>query len=72
MVICSYCNNNALLAKGSQIYFKPNYFKDNKYYWICRACEAWVGCHKNSGRPMGTPAKCNLRELRKKAHLKFD
>lgn len=72
VVICPYCNNNALLAKGSQIYLKSDYFKDNKYYWICHVCEAWTGCHKNSGRPLGTPAKSNLRELRKKVHLKFD
>lgn len=72
VVICPYCNNKALLAKGSQIHLGSNHFEENKYYWICYTCEAWVGCHKNSGRPMGTPAKSGLRELRKKAHLKFD
>ncbi|WP_404317482.1 zinc-finger-containing protein [Klebsiella oxytoca] len=72
VVVCPYCNNSALLAKGSQIHFKSYYFKDNKYYWICQACEAWVGCHKNSGRPMGIPAKSDLRKMRKKVHLKYE
>ncbi|HBM3184895.1 TPA: hypothetical protein LVM22_001160 [Klebsiella oxytoca] len=72
VVICPYCNISALLAKGSEICFKSYCFIDNKYYWICHACEAWVGCHKNSGRPMGIPAKSELRKMRKKVHLRFE
>ena len=40
VVICPYCSNNALLAKGSHIQFKSGYFKSNNYYWICHTCEA--------------------------------
>lgn len=42
--------------------------------WLCRPCEAWVGCHKNSKRnaPLGRLANKELREWKIKAHAAFD
>lgn len=40
--------------------------------YICRPCDAYVGTHGNTNRPLGTMAKYQLRELRKEAHRAFD
>ncbi len=38
----------------------------------CRPCDAYVGTHKNSGKPLGTLANQELRLWRRKAHAAFD
>lgn len=42
--------------------------------WLCRPCDAWVGCHKNSKRniPLGRLANAELRQAKIKAHAAFD
>lgn len=41
--------------------------------WLCRTCDAFVGCHKNTRVPKGRfLAKRDLREARKRAHLVID
>lgn len=42
-----------------------------KLFYICKQCDARVGCHKN-GQPMGTPANAELRKARMAAHKVFD
>ena len=66
---CPYCNKEA------------NYIDSKHYYsngvsygmmYLCWECDARVGTHKNSGKPLGTMANHYLRELRKQAHSLFD
>jgi hypothetical protein len=40
--------------------------------WLCRPCQAWVGCHAGTDEPLGTLADAETREWRKKAHAAFD
>ncbi len=40
--------------------------------WLCEKCRAYVGCHNNSKKSLGTPANSELRELRKKCHSLID
>jgi hypothetical protein len=40
--------------------------------YLCKPCDAYVGCHKGTNVPLGTLANAELREWRKKAHNLFD
>jgi hypothetical protein len=68
---CPYCGAKANLVEGSAIY-GPGYQYSAGLYWICRPCEAYVGCHKGTKDPMGSMAKPELRRMRMKAHAAFD
>jgi hypothetical protein len=64
---CPYC--------GAYLELKDSRFLYGKSYgniWICIDCDAYVGCHKGTENPLGTPANAELRELRKKCHRYFD
>ena len=40
--------------------------------YICRPCNAYVGTHKFTDKPLGRLANAELRELKKQAHEVFD
>jgi hypothetical protein len=40
--------------------------------YVCRPCDAYVGTHKGTNQPLGTPANRDTREWRKLAHTRFD
>lgn len=40
--------------------------------WWCRGCDARVGCHQNSRRPLGTMANKVLRDKRMEVHALID
>lgn len=40
--------------------------------YLCRSCDARVGCHENSRKPLGTMANKELREWRVRAHDHID
>lgn len=71
-LICPYCRCQTELIDSKEIY-------GTSYGWIyiCRPCDAYVGCHKN-GDPeevpiaLGRLANAELREWKKKAHSLFD
>lgn len=66
---CQYCNNKAEWVENKEIYGR-NY--GNSYMiWLCRPCDAYVGCHKNTRNSLGTLANKELREIRKKAKGRF-
>lgn len=70
-VACPYCHCSASLVKGDLIY--PHRVDlAEQYYWICPQCKAYTGCHKGQGRPRGTLANEELRQLRRNVHLLFD
>lgn len=60
-VECGYCGEEAALA-----------ISRFGFYWTCRGCDASVGCHKGTRKPLGTLAKPELRQLRRTAHAAFD
>lgn len=69
-MICPYCNQPARWVDNAEIYGK----RYGLYYmmWWCQPCDALVGCHKNTRRPLGTMANRELRGWRQKAHKAFD
>lgn len=69
-MICPYCKKEALWCENKEIYGK-NYGK-SYMCWLCKPCKAYVGCHNNSKKPLGTLANAELREWRKKVHKLID
>lgn len=67
---CPYCETKAIWTENKRIYGR-NYGKSYMCYY-CENCGAYVGCHKNSRKPLGTMANAELREWRKKTHAKID
>jgi hypothetical protein len=70
-VKCPYCQGNAALVNGDDVYpARPDLHY--KLFWACFPCAAWVGCHPNTAEPLGTLANAELRKLRSAAHAAFD
>jgi hypothetical protein len=67
---CNYCHKDAQWVSNEKIYGRR--YGQSYMIWHCEPCKAYVGCHRNTKRPLGTLAKIELRELRKKAHSVFD
>jgi len=67
---CPYCGKQAEWVENKEIYGK-NYGK-SFMCWLCKNCDAYVGCHRNTKKPLGTMADKETREWRKKAHAIFD
>lgn len=72
-VICNYCDDQAELVTGKEIYPHIPSLND-KRFWRCFPCGAYVGTHSNSKdhAPLGKLANKELRQARLKAHAKFD
>lgn len=69
-VRCPFCNGDAEWVENKTIYGK-NYGK-SYMMWICAPCDAYVGCHQNTKKPLGTLANKETRQWRMKAHEAFD
>jgi hypothetical protein len=69
VVICPYCNKPARLVDSGAVYGE---YADYGYLWMCKPCDAYVGCHSGTNRPFGTLANAELRAARKDAHFAFD
>lgn len=69
-MICPYCQDEAQWVENKVIYGK----NIGKSYmaWYCKPCNAWVGCHENTTRPLGTMANAKLRKWRIRAHQAID
>ena len=68
--MCPYCDLKAELRDSARIYGKSY-----GMVWVCPNypdCDAFVGCYKESSKPLGTLANKELREARKQAHSAFD
>ncbi len=67
---CTHCGLEATLTDGSTIYpHRPDLH--HKFFWLC-PCSAYVGCHPNTSKALGTPANRELRQARNRAHELFD
>ena len=65
--VCPYCEQPAELVTGETVYaHRPDLA--HKYFWLCAPCCAYVGSHPGTRRPLGTPAKRDLRRAREKLH----
>ncbi len=76
-VRCPYCSKRARLLKGRQLYFGSSILErvpelGEAFFYRCRPCDATVGCHKGTNKPLGTLANAVLRKLRKDAHDALD
>ena len=70
-IICPYCNEQAPLTMGKQVYpHRPDLW-DYKFF-ACFPCDATVGVHKHSEVPLGRLANKSLRQAKMRAHAAFD
>lgn len=74
-VRCPYCLDNAVLVTGDTIYpRRPDLHY--KLFWLCRPCDAYVGCHAcghgDGSIPLGRLANPELRQWKMNAHSVFD
>lgn len=68
---CQYCGREAIKVNGLDIYpHRPDLGKLSFYQ--CKHCDAYVGTHNGTNKPLGTLANKNLRMARGLAHKSFD
>lgn len=68
-VVCPYCQSPAQFLKSSADLYAG---KDYGPAYVCWRCEAWVGCHRGTTRPLGRLANKQLRKAKQAAHRAFD
>lgn len=68
---CPYCDNDSILVTGKQVYPHRKDLWGKKFY-VCHPCDARVGCHGTSEKPLGRLANAELRAAKSKAHRFFD
>lgn len=69
--ICPYCGSTSVLESSKKVYNGQDY----GLMYICAnypKCDAYVGVHKGSARPLGRLANSELRKWKKKAHNTLD
>lgn len=67
---CPYCNGVMFLTDSKVIYGVSH-----GLVWLCEGfpgCDTYVGIHKGTITPLGTPADWKLRQLRKQCHDLLD
>ena len=72
VVRCPYCGAIAVIRPAAEIYQDT---KRKDLLYVCRnypACKAYVGIYPGTQKPMGPLANGDLRNLRIRAHRKFD
>lgn len=73
MTTCQECGGSKCkLVSGEHIYphRQDLYWKR---FWVCTQCQdAYVGCHGETDRPLGTCAGPELRKMRRRCHDAFD
>jgi len=71
-ITCPYCKAKAQLASAATVY--RGGLADKKV-WVCSnfpSCDAFVGVHEATDKPLGSLANKALRALRKTCHAKLD
>jgi len=64
-VICPFCDSPAEWVSHAEIYNGKVYNEKAHMIWLCRQCDAYVGTHQNSKRPLGQMANAHMRKARK-------
>lgn len=68
---CPSCQRPAAALTGAELFpHLPAIAR--KGFYVCRPCDARVGCHPDGWVPMGSLATPELRRLRERAHVLFD
>ena len=72
--ICRYCGGIIRLVPAADVYGSSTerFGMQNEYLYQCQNCNARVGCHKGTARPLGDVANEILRLKRIEAHQVFD
>jgi hypothetical protein len=68
---CPYCGEPSKLVGGDAVYPHRQDLYSKKFY-LCRPCDAYVGCHPNSETPLGRLANAELRRAKMATHRAFD
>lgn len=68
---CPYCGAHAALVTGEKVYPARRDLWHKKF-WRCAPCDAHVGVHPGTVRPLGRLADRTLRKLKMAAHAAFD
>lgn len=66
--VCPYCGRPSELIDSAEIYNGVSY----GMAYICRPCDAYVGCHKGTIKAFGRLADAELRHYKHLAHGIFD
>lgn len=69
--ICPYCGRPSEKVTGKNIYSHRTDL-DNKTFYRCKPCDAYVGCHPGTDEPLGRLANSELRLAKRRTHLWFD
>lgn len=72
--VCRYCGGVIRLVPASAVY-GASVFRlglEGEFIYQCQNCNARVGCHKGTKRPLGNVANETLRLKRMEAHQVFD
>jgi hypothetical protein len=70
-VACPYCGKQAAMVTGKEVYpHRPDLFE--KTFYQCAPCDAYVGCHPGTRKPLGRLADATLRVAKRRAHDVFD
>lgn len=69
-VFCPYCGKRAEFVDSAEVYHGRSY----GMIYLCRPCDAYVGCHGNGkgDSPKGRLANAELRRWKIAAHNAFD
>lgn len=73
--ICRYCGGVIRCVPGQKVYGDAAASRlklRNEWFYQCQNCNARVGCHKGSKRPLGNVANEVLRLKRMETHQVFD
>lgn len=65
---CPYCDGRSVLASSAEVYGGRDYGP----IYLCRPCDAYVGCHPGTTKPLGRLANAELRQWKQRAHAAFD
>jgi ribosomal protein L37AE/L43A len=68
---CPYCGSSAVKTHGKDIWPALPYLARKKV-WRCIPCEAHVGTHGDTWKPLGTLANKETRNARTHTHAMFD
>ncbi|MCY7484311.1 zinc-finger-containing protein [Paenibacillus alvei] len=67
VIICPYCNGQTEFVDSVRVYGKSY-----GMIYLCSPCDAYVGVHRGTDKPLGRLANKQLREYKKAAHAAFD
>lgn len=73
--ICRYCGGVIRRVPGQQVYGEAAARRlklKNEWFYQCQNCNARVGCHRGTTRPLGNVANEVLRLKRMETHQVFD